>query len=170
MARSIEVLAPLARPVEFLPGSLRIPLMGWFWVLFNISLVWLGITFERVTLCSVVVGSVDGVLIAVIAVAKASEKFQAAATGLLGGLGVNKVSGDASFVRSAANGVHRAVDTFMDAVAHGTCPGCEELHAKIEGALLLIVWTAIFVILASLIGEWVWASKSAIDRPENDSH
>ena len=99
-------------------------------------------------------------VIAILAVAKASEKFQAAATGLLGGLGLNKVGADTNFLKAAANGIHHAVDTFMDSVV-GPCPNCEETHQKIAAALLLIIWTAIFVVFASLIGEWVRASRSA---------
>lgn len=162
MARSLAVLAPLARPTGFVPASWRVPLLGWLWVLFNISVVWVGLATQQVTICSLVVGSIDGAIIAIIAVAKASEKFQAAVTGLLGGLGLNKVSGDTSFLKNVATGIHRGVDSFLDAVT-GPCQNCEELHTRIAGALLLIVWTAIFVVLASLIGEWVRASKSNSD-------
>ncbi|MBZ5681711.1 MAG: hypothetical protein LAO24_16560 [Acidobacteriia bacterium] len=169
MARNVEVLTPLSKPVAFLPGAWRVPLLGWLWVLFNISVVWLGITLERTTLCSVVVGSVDGVVIAIIAVAKASEKFQAAVTGLLGGMGLTKVGGDTNFLRTAADSIHHAVDSFMDVIV-GPCPNCEETHKKIAGALLLIIWTAIFVVLASLIGEWVRASKSNHGPEHNNGH
>jgi hypothetical protein len=160
MARSIAVLAPLQRPVGLLPSALRVPLLGWLWVLFNISVVWLGIAREQTTLCSLLAGSVDGMVISIIAVAKASEKFQAAATGLLGGLGLTKVGSQTNFLKTVADTIHHAVDSLMDAVV-GPCPGCEETHQKIAGALLLIIWTALFVVLASLIGEWVRASKSA---------
>jgi hypothetical protein len=158
MARTVAVLAPLSKPVAFLPESWQIPLLGWLWVLFNISLVWLGITTGQITICAIAAGSVDGMVIAIIAVSKASEKFQAAATGLLGGLGLNKVGGETSFLKTAADRIHHAVDSFMDVIV-GPCPSCEQTHQKIAAALLLIIWTAVFVVLASLIGEWVRASK-----------
>ena len=160
MARSIEALAPLARPVGFLPETWRVPLLGWLWVLFNISIVWLGITIGQSTICSIVVGGVDGTVIAVIAVAKASAKFQAATTGLIGGFGLNKVGSETNFLKTTADAIHRVVDGFMDIVDGGTCATCEAAHSKIEGAVLLIVWTAAFVILASLIGEWVRDTRS----------
>jgi hypothetical protein len=166
MSRPVAVLVPLSRPAAFLPDAWRIPMLGWLWVLFNISLVWVGITFEKATLCALVAGSVDGMVIAILAVAKASEKFQAAATGLLGGLGLNKVGADTNFLKAAANGIHHAVDTFMDSVV-GPCPNCEETHQKIAAALLLIIWTAIFVVFASLIGEWVRASRAANGPQQN---
>ena len=159
MARSIAVLAPLQRPARLLPTAWRVPLLGWLWVLFNISVVWLGIAREQTTLCSLLAGSVDGMVISIIAVAKASEKFQAAATGLLGGLGLTKVGSQANFLKTVADTIHHGVDSLMDAVV-GPCPRCEETHQQIAQALLLIIWTALFVVLASLIGEWVRASKA----------
>jgi len=161
MARSIEALAPLARPVGFLPDTWRVPLLGWLWVLFNISIVWLGITIGQITVCSVVVGGVDGTVIAVIAVAKASAKFQAAATGLLGGFGLNKIGADTNLLKKSADMIHRFVDSFMGIVEGGPCSACEAMHSKLQAAILLIVWTAAFVILASLIGEWVRDSRSS---------
>lgn len=163
MARSIEALAPLARPVSFLPENWRVPLLGWLWVLFNISVVWLGIAFGQSTICSIVVGGVDGTVIAVIAVAKASAKFQAMTTGLIGGFGLNKIGSETTVLKTTADAIHRVVDGFMDIVDGGTCATCEAAHAKIEAAVLLIVWTAALVILASLIGEWVRDSKSSHD-------
>jgi len=169
MARPVAVLTPLSRPAAFLPDAWRVPLLGWLWVLFNISVVWVGITFEQTTLCALVAGSVDGMVIAIIAVAKASEKFQAAATRLLGGLGLNKVGSETNFLKTAANGIHHVVDSFMDTVI-GPCSNCEDTHKKIAGALLLIIWTAIFVVFASLIGEWVRASRSENGPQQNETH
>lgn len=159
MARPVAVLTPLSRPAGFLPETWRVPLLGWLWVLFNIAVVWLGINSQQTTLCSLVAGSVDGMVIAVIAVAKASEKFQAATTGLLGGFGLNKIGGDTHLLKTVADRLHQTVDSFMDAL-FGSCPDCEQTHQKIAGALLVMIWTAIFVVLASLIGEWVRASRS----------
>jgi len=57
----------------------------------------------------------------------------------------------------------------MDTVI-GPCSNCEDTHKKIAGALLLIIWTAIFVVFASLIGEWVRASRSENGPQQNETH
>ena len=155
MARSVEALAPFARPVAFLPESWRIPMMGWFWVLFNIAAVGLGLRLNHSGLCSIVVGGVDGTVLAVIAVARASARFQSAATGLLSGLSLDKVGNGSNLLSRAADSIHSAVDGFLNGFSGATpSPVDSPLHAQIEAAVLRIVWTAIFVILASLIVEW----------------
>ena len=152
MARSIEALAPLARPVAFLPESWRIPLMGWCWVLFNVVLVGLGLRLNHAVVCSIVVGGVDGTVLAVIAVARASARFQAATTGLLGGLSLDKAGKGPNLLSRAADSIHSFVDNILGGIPPDTVHN--PLHDQIETAILWIVWTAVFVILASLIVEW----------------
>jgi hypothetical protein len=38
--------------------------------------------------------------------------------------------------------------------------GTEQLHHQIEQEALYIVWTTVFVVLASLIAEWVLAARA----------
>jgi hypothetical protein len=160
MARSIEMPTALARPVGFLPESWRVPLMGWLWVLFNILVVALGLRLKHETLCSMIVGGVDGTVISVIAVAKASAKFQAMATGLLSGMGLNKIGSHTNFLTTVADTIHCFVDSFMDGFRQGSCSGTDSpFHLEVQTAVLQIVWTAMFVILASLIAEWARTSR-----------
>jgi len=133
--------------------------MGWLWVLANVVLVKLGMRFSCPVVCSLVVGGVDGMIIAVIAIAKASANFQAVTTGLLGGIGINGLGSEENLLTKAANSVHEFIDSFVNGFGTPTGPD-NPAHAQIEAAVLRIVWTAIFVVLASLVAEWARTSKS----------
>ncbi|MGA2922242.1 MAG: hypothetical protein ABSE28_14115 [Candidatus Sulfotelmatobacter sp.] len=71
----------------------------------------------------------------------ASERFQAGATGLLGGLSLSGLRNDGSMIWNSALG------------ALGV-QGGEQLHNAIEQEGLYMVWTSLFVMLASLVAEW----------------
>ena len=59
--------------------------MGGLWVLANVGLGALGIYIDWPILCAFLAGLVNGSLLSVIAVATASERFQARTPGLLAG-------------------------------------------------------------------------------------
>jgi len=162
MAGSVQVLAPLSRPVAVLLEPLRVALLGWGLVLINMAAVWAGARTGHPMVWSIVVGGVDGALIAMIAVARASAKFQAVITALLGGLSLNQISGDAGFLKTVADSMHHFVDSFVSGFsADLTSAGDEGLHQTIEAAILQIVWTAILVIVTSLILEWTRTSMGS---------
>jgi hypothetical protein len=79
----------LARPVAIPSGSMRVPLFGVLWVVVNVALVGLEIYIHYPFACSFLAGLLNGTLLSVIVVSMASERFQAGATGLLGGLSVS---------------------------------------------------------------------------------
>jgi hypothetical protein len=101
---------------------------------------------------------VDGTVLAVIAVAHASARFQAATTGLLSGLSLDKVGNGPNLLSRAADNIHGMVDGFLDGFSGTPSTVDSPMHIQIEAAVLRIVWTAIFVILASLIVEWARSS------------
>jgi hypothetical protein len=107
--------------------------------------------------CSFLAGIVNGTILSVIAVAKASERFQAGATGLLGGLSLSGLRSDGSMIWKFVQGLHGIVDS----VLHGLpIPGGEKVHEKIEQEILYIVWTTILVMLASLVTQWVRSTRT----------
>lgn len=157
MSASAQILRAMGKPVSGLPAAVQMPLLGWSWVSFNVAVVWFGVTYHHPVLCSVLAGGVDGTVVAVIAVEKASIRFQAGVTGLLGGLSLNQVD-NGNIMAKLAEKVHYFVDSIM--VALKVAGPEDQTHGEIQGAVLHIVWTAMFVVLASLIAEWVRAAKA----------
>jgi ABC-type xylose transport system permease subunit len=143
----------LSRPVNALPPAVVAALLGLFWVVFNIVVVWLGVTYQHPVVCPVLVGGVDGAAIAVIAVKKASSRFQAGVTGFLGGLGLNQLDTQTSLISKTAEKIHRLVDGLLSTVTENG------RHQEVEDAVLKIIWVAAVVIVAALVAEWVRASK-----------
>jgi hypothetical protein len=107
--------------------------------------------------CSFLAGIVNGTILSVIAVAKASDRFQAVTTGLLGGLSLSSLRSDGSMVWKAMQGLHGVLDNLVGGMGF---PGGERVHQQIEQETLYIVWTTILVVLASLIAEWVRTARA----------
>jgi hypothetical protein len=105
-----------------------------------------------------VAGILDGTIISVIAVAKASDRFQAGTTGLLSGLSLSGLRSDQSLLALAVDKIHALVDAFLVALNIQTS---EELHLKVANSVLCVFWTALLVVLASLIAEWIRTLKAA---------
>jgi hypothetical protein len=147
----------LARPLASSSYCVWVPLMGGLWVVINVGLVYLGLHVTYSLPCSMLAGTMNGTLLSVIAVAKASERFKASVTGLLSGLSLTGLRSDGSALLKATQGLH----AFMDqALLSFGIEGTEQLHHQIEQEALYIVWTTVFVVLASLIAEWVLASRA----------
>src|SRR5580698_7510844 len=87
-----------------------VPLMGGLWVVINVALVYLGLHVAYCLPCSVLAGILNGMLLSVIAVAKASDRFQAGVTGLLSGLTLSGLRNDGSMLAKATQSVHVFVD------------------------------------------------------------
>jgi hypothetical protein len=129
-----------------------IPCMGGLWVVINVALLGLGSYINWPISSAFMAGLINGTLLSVIAVAKASERFQAGTTGLLGGLSLSGLRHDGSMVSKGMDGLHGFVDNAFHALG---IDGLEKLHHTIEQQTLYMVWTAIFVIMASLVAEWM---------------
>lgn len=133
-----------------------VPLMGGLWVVINVALVYVGLHVAYCLPCSVLAGILNGMLLSVIAVAKASERFQAGVTGLLSGLSLSGLRSDGSMLSKATESVHVFVDQALRSVGMGSS---EPMHHQIQLEALYIIWTMVFVVLASLIAEWVRSSR-----------
>jgi hypothetical protein len=131
--------------------------MGGLWVLANVALASLGIYVDWPILCAFLAGLMNGSLLAVIAVALASERLQAGTTGLLGGLTLSAARNDGSMVWKAMQGLHGFLDNAFRAL--GIVVN-EKVHHAIEQEALYMVWTIVVVVLASLVVEWVKASRT----------
>jgi hypothetical protein len=132
-----------------------IPLAGAFWVAANAALVGLGAQIACPIRCAFVAGILDGMILSVIAVAKASARFQASVTGLLGGISLSGLRNDGSMIWKAVHAVHN----FVDNCIVGRVPDPDKFHQDVEQEVLYIIWTAIFVVMASLVVEWVRATR-----------
>jgi hypothetical protein len=128
------------------------PLLGVLWVVVNVALLSLGIYIHWPFACSFVVGLVNGTVLSVIAVAVASERFQASAAGLLGGLSLSALRSDGSMISKVMQSLHSLADGLLNAMGIEVN---EQLHRAIEQEALYIVWTTLLVVLASLVAEWV---------------
>ena len=135
-----------------------VPLLGGLWVLANVGLAALGIYIDWPILCAFLAGLMNGSLLSVIAVSTASDRFQAATTGLLGGFSLSALRSDGSMVWKAMQGLHGFVDNAFHAMGFEIN---ERLHHAIEQEALYMVWTIVFVVLASLVAEWVRSSRNS---------
>jgi len=153
MGRSMTVGGPLAASSYVV----WVPLMGGLWVVINVALLYLGLHVAYCLPCSVVAGILNGMLLSVIAVAKASERFQAGVTGLLSGFTLSGLRNDGSILLKATQAVHAFVDQALHSFG---VEGTELLHQQIETEALYIIWTTVLVVLASLIAEWVRSSRA----------
>jgi hypothetical protein len=142
-------------------NGIWVPLLGGLWVLLNVGLGALGIYIDWPILCAFLAGLMNGSLLSVIAVATASERFQAGATGLLGGFSLSALRSDGSMVWKAVQGLHRFVDTALQAMGIEIN---ESWHRAIELEVLYMLWTIVFVVLASLVAEWVRSSRKQAER------
>lgn len=134
-----------------------VPLMGGLWVVINVALVYLGLHAAYCLPCSALAGILNGMLLSVIAVAKASDRFQAGVTGLLSGFTLSGLRNDGSMLSKATQAVH----VFVDQALHSFgVEGSELVHQQIEMEALYIVWTTVVVVLASLIAEWVRTARA----------
>src|SRR5271155_4586764 len=121
--RAMTVGGPLATSSYVL----WVPLMGGLWVVMNVALVYVGLHVAYCLPCSVLAGILNGVLISVIAVAKASERFQAGVTGLLSGLSLSGLRDDGSMLSKATQEVHLFVD---QALRSWGIEGIEPIHRQ----------------------------------------
>ena len=153
MSTSSNALFCMWRPVPLLPQALQAPFLGVVWVFSNVALIAVGIKTSHYITCSLLAGAADGALLAVIAIATVSEKFQAGVTGLLGGYGYgNMVTGFAPAKRMLAS-LHALLDNSLDLLAPG--PHDERLHGTIEDAAVWVMATVLVVVLAALIVQWI---------------
>jgi hypothetical protein len=135
--------------------------VGLLWVLFNILLVWVGVKTQHAGSCSIAAGGVDGAILSIIAVTKASARLRSGATGLLSGVSVSGLRSDANLLKSWAHSVHGFVDNVLTALNLAVD---ENWHQEIEHAVIWTLWVAILVVLASLVAEWASTSWRGNDR------
>lgn len=146
----------MARPGTPSSNGIWVPLMGGLWVLANVGLGALGIYVDWPILCAFLAGLMNGSLLSVIAVATASERFQAGTTGLLGGLSLSVLRKDGSMVWKFTQSLHTFVDVAFRALGIEVN---ERLHHALEQEALYMIWTIVLVILASLAAEWVRSTR-----------
>jgi hypothetical protein len=163
MSVVVDSALSVERPMTMSSDGMWIPMLGGLWVATNVGLVGLGMYIHLPGACSFLAGLINGTLLSVVAVMMASERFQAGTTGLLGGLSLSGLRSDGSMVSKAMQGIHSFVDSALHAIG---IDGSENLHHAIEQEALCIVWTTLFVVMASLVVEWVRASRR---RQENRS-
>jgi hypothetical protein len=145
----------LSVPRVAMPSAELVPMLGGLWVLTNVALGGLGIYIDWPVTCAFVAGLINGTLLAGIAVATASERFQAGTTGLLGGFSLSALRSDGSMVWKITEGLHNFVDNAFRAMGIEIN---ETLHHAIQQEALYMIWTIVLVVLASLVAEWVRAT------------
>jgi hypothetical protein len=154
----------IARPMAMSHSSAWVPLLGGLWVVTNVALGGLGIYFNWPVTCAFLAGLINGTLLAAVAVAMASERFQAGATGLLSGLSLSALRSDGSMMWKAMQSLHSFVDNVFRAMGINLD---ERLHRAIEQETLYMLWTIVFVVMASLVAEWVRSARLTETTAEN---
>jgi hypothetical protein len=154
----------IARPMAMSHSSAWVPLLGGLWVVTNVALGGLGIYFNWPVTCAFLAGLINGTLLAAVAVAMASERFQAGATGLLSGLSLSALRSDGSMMWKAMQSLHSFVDNVFRAMGINLD---EKLHRAIEQETLYMLWTIVFVVMASLVAEWVRSARLTETTAEN---
>jgi hypothetical protein len=153
MASLGHLLIARREPMGLLPAALRAPVLGLIWVLSNIVLGWSAFTTNHPALGFLTAGAIDGTILSVIVVAKASHQFRSGTTGLLGGLGLDALTNNGqTLVTKTANAIHEIADTLVVSISG---PSNEQQHLALEAEIVLAVWVAIIVVLAALIVKWV---------------
>jgi hypothetical protein len=142
-------------------SNMWVPLLGGLWVLVNVGLGSLGVFLNWPIRCAFLAGLMNGSVLAVIAVATASERFQAGTTGLLGGLSLSALRSDGSMVWKVMQSVHGCVDNVFRAMGIELD---ERMHHALEQESLYMIWTVVFVVLASLVAEWVRSARAEANR------
>ena len=113
MSAVADRVLSIAKPEAPSSNGIWVPLLGGLWVLANVGLAALGIYIDWPILCAFLAGLMNGSLLSVIVVATASERFQAATTGLLGGFSLSALRSDGSMVWKTMQSVHGFVDTLF---------------------------------------------------------
>lgn len=157
MSALAQRVLTVARSEDPSSGSVRVACLGAGWVAANVVLVTLGTLIPYPLSCGFLAGIVNGTILSIVVVAKASERFQAGTTGLLGGLSLSGLRSDGSMIWKAVQGLHEFVDRALNGLS---IPGSERLHHDIEQEVLYIIWTTIIVVFASLVAEWVRTAKA----------
>jgi hydrogenase/urease accessory protein HupE len=161
MASIADRALAVARPMAMSPDCVWVPVVGSLWVVANVGLGSVGIYTNWVIPCAFLAGLLNGTLVGVIAVATASERIQAGFTGLLGGLTLSGLRSDGSMVWKATQSIHGVIDGTLQAMGVALN---EKTHDAIEQEALYMVWTMIFVVLASLVAEWARAARAEADK------
>jgi hypothetical protein len=151
----------VSRPATLTSNYVLIPLFGTLWVVTNVALGGLGIYINWPIPCAFLAGLINGALLAVIAVSTASERLQAGTTGLLGGLSLSALRSDGSMVWKVMQGLHGFVDNVFHTMGIELN---ENLHHALQQEALYMIWTIVFVVMASLVAEWVRSARVQADR------
>ena len=99
-----------------MPSAELIPMLGGLWVLTNAALGGLGSSIDWPVTCAFVAGWINGSVLAGIALATASERFQAGTGGLLGGCSRSALRSVGSMVWKITEGLHNFVDNAFRAM------------------------------------------------------
>jgi hypothetical protein len=137
------------------------PLLGAGWVTANVMLIVLATEVSHPFVSSLIAGVLDGMILSIVAVAKASARFQSLATGLLSGVSLSGLRRDGSMISYAIGAIHELVDKALDGWLQ---TGSEDLHMRILNATVNIIWITTFVLMASLIMEWVKDARLQAER------
>ena len=161
MSALAEGVHTVCRPVSSSSSRLVVPLIGALWVATNVVVLGVGAQVSGTQIPYLMIGSfsvgiINGVVLSIIAVAKASARFQAGTTGLLGGLTLSGLRNDGSMVWKAVQGMHSYIDNVLVALGIN---GSEKFHQALQQEMLYVVWTTLLVVLASLVAEWVRTAK-----------
>ena len=161
MSAVADRVLSIPKPEAQSSNGVWVPLLGGLWVVLNVGLAALGIYIDWPILCAFLAGLMNGSLLSVIVVSTASDRFQASTTGLLGGLSLSALRSDGSMVWKAMQSVHGFVDSLFSVMGIELD---EKVHHAIEQEALYMIWTIVFVVLASLVAEWVQSSRTKTDH------
>jgi hypothetical protein len=162
--------------ITALPKALQAAASGFIWVLIILGLGWTGVATSHLYRWFVFAGLVNGGVLSILVVSLASEKFQAAVLGAVGGTAIDNIASQQTLAQRSIKAFAEAVHTVVHSLITGIGdPSSTSLISEgtFERAVVVSVWTSAFVILASLIGSWILrlissrsASRADLSPPE----
>lgn len=150
-----------------LPIPIQASILGLVLALLNLGLAWRGLATGQLYRHFILVGLLDGLMVSVIAVSFASDKFQAMITGFLGGVGIDNIASQQTLAKRAANAVAETIHSAVEGMpTQLSIPGVDksEVHHVLDTAVIYAVSAGLFVVLLSLVGNWAIHSVRAVGR------
>ncbi len=162
MSTTLGLASFFERPIKSLPDALRVPLVAAGWVFFNLLLIALGVHDPKHPglFFGATAGTVDGVFLSILAIAKLSQAHHAGAAGALAGYGLPDVLKKFDLTKQGAQWMHERIDPILMALFGRQN---EVFHAAILKQIIAVACSAALVMLAALAVQLIRTSSKKSD-------
>jgi hypothetical protein len=145
-----------------LPAGARIAMSGAAWVVSVAALCWVGSVVHHVDWALMVVGVINGSIIAIAVLPYVEAPFQSGVTAFLAGITIDNIGGAEN--TAAARAISAVAGTIQQVAAAVAAQFNASVSADLEHALHASLWTTTGVVVATLVFGMVVASTPAPAR------